>query len=62
MTSGLYGAVFFSAWIKYCAALMVESMDKIFGMLNFLGGNSTVSEIFWFLFWVCMPYFICSAL
>ena len=42
---GLAGAGFFIAWIKSCASLIVSSVDENFGMLDFLGGNSTVSEI-----------------
>ena len=41
----LVGAEFCIALIKYCAAWMTSSGDHIFGMLNFLEKNSTVSEI-----------------
>ena len=39
---------------------MEESVNDIFGVLNFLGKNSTVSDILSVLFFVCMPYGICS--
>ena len=45
VTSGLAGAKIFSACIRSCASQMEESVDEIFGMLHFLGKNSTVSEI-----------------
>ena len=45
VSSWTEGAKFFSAQIKYCAAWMIEFVDYIFGMLNFLGRNATVSEI-----------------
>ena len=45
VNSGLTGAGFCSAWIESCVAWMVASMVEIFGMLNCLGGNSTMSDI-----------------
>ena len=45
VTSGLIGAGFFTAWIKFCASWMVAYVDDIFGILNFLRKNYTVSEI-----------------
>ena len=34
--------------------------ERNFGLVGFLGGNSTVSEIRSDIFWGCMPYLICS--
>ena len=45
LTSGMEGAGFCSSRIKSCTALMTESVDENFGMINLLGKNSTVSEI-----------------
>ena len=45
VSSGTEDAEFYSARIKYCAAWMIAPVDYIFGMLNCLGENSTVSEI-----------------
>ena len=44
-TSGISGDGFCSALIIYCEAWMSASLDDIFGMLNYMGNNYTISEI-----------------
>ena len=45
LTRGLAGAGFCSAYIKSCASQKFASMEDIYGMLNFFGGNFTVFDI-----------------
>ena len=46
LTSGIAGAGFCSAQIKFYVALNVASLEDICGMLNCFGENSAVSDIF----------------
>ena len=57
VTSGLAGAGFCRPQIKSCAAWMSASVEDIFGMLNSLGKNPTVSAILSVLFLVL--YILC---
>ena len=45
VAGGVSGAGFYSGWIKLCTEFMAESVEYIFGMLNFLGKNSTGYDI-----------------